>query len=389
MQVSGMERYDPVLVPRSRACRPASIYDQEKIVQAQLRLVRQRLLRLGLHLRRPRRRPDAAPVQVNVREAPLQKVVLGVGFTTDGGPRGSSSTRTTACPASAGAPSPSCRRNASRPSSRPSWSAVPGRGRLALVACWGASSGWTTTLVTNGQRLRVGRFKSGEHIDRNVYLQYERATCRTAATWRPRREDTGDGSALSANYIWTGRYFDASRTPPPASASGRGRRRRHADRRPQPVPAHGAALAGNPAAGRAAAAVRVPKAAPCWPRSGRACRPRSCSAPAATPRCAATACARSAPLRVNDVVVPGRYLAVGSIEYQHPIRRNGVDTPLEGVVFVDAGAVANRAQDLRPSVGVGSGVRFRSPLGPLQVDLAYGVQVHRFRLHINLGTAFW
>jgi translocation and assembly module TamA len=93
--------------------------------------------------------------------------------------------------------------------------------------------------------------------------------------------------------------------------------------------------------------------------------------------------------RVNGVVVPGRYLAVGSIEYQHPIRRNGVDTPLEGVVFVDAGAVANHASDLRPSVGVGGGVRFRSPLGPLQVDLAYGVQVHRFRLHINLGTAFW
>ena len=28
-------------------------------------------------------------------------------------------------------------------------------------------------------------------------------------------------------------------------------------------------------------------------------------------------------------------------------------------------------------------------IGPLQVDLAYGVQVQRFRLHINLGTTFF
>jgi translocation and assembly module TamA len=58
------------------------------------------------------------------------------------------------------------------------------------------------------------------------------------------------------------------------------------------------------------------------------------------------------------------------------------------VVFVDAGAVADRLADLQPSFGVGAGVRFRSPLGPLQVDLAYGVDARRLRLHVNLGTTF-
>jgi translocation and assembly module TamA len=33
-------------------------------------------------------------------------------------------------------------------------------------------------------------------------------------------------------------------------------------------------------------------------------------------------------------------------------------------------------------------VRYRSPLGPLQIDLAYGVQVHKFRLHLNLSSTF-
>jgi translocation and assembly module TamA len=50
--------------------------------------------------------------------------------------------------------------------------------------------------------------------------------------------------------------------------------------------------------------------------------------------------------------------------------------------------VADRPGELRPAWGLGAGVRVRSPLGPIQVDLAYGVDVHRFRLHINLGTTF-
>ncbi|NCP55282.1 MAG: BamA/TamA family outer membrane protein, partial [Rhodoferax sp.] len=57
-------------------------------------------------------------------------------------------------------------------------------------------------------------------------------------------------------------------------------------------------------------------------------------------------------------------------------------------VFIDAGAVANQTQDLTPKVGVGVGARWNSPVGPLQVDLAYGVDVQRFRLHMNLGFTF-
>jgi translocation and assembly module TamA len=37
---------------------------------------------------------------------------------------------------------------------------------------------------------------------------------------------------------------------------------------------------------------------------------------------------------------------------------------------------------------VGAGVRWRSPVGPLKVDLAYGEEVHRFRLHFSVGVVF-
>ncbi|MDT4867245.1 outer membrane protein assembly complex, YaeT protein [compost metagenome] len=88
-------------------------------------------------------------------------------------------------------------------------------------------------------------------------------------------------------------------------------------------------------------------------------------------------------------VSPGRYLAVASVEWQRPIWRDGVRTPWESVVFVDAGAVADRPGDLRPPQwGVGAGVRYNSPVGPLQLDLGYGVKPKALRLHFNVGFTF-
>lgn len=57
-------------------------------------------------------------------------------------------------------------------------------------------------------------------------------------------------------------------------------------------------------------------------------------------------------------------------------------------VFADAGRAADRFTDLDPAVGVGAGVRWRSPIGPLKLDLAYGTEAHRVRLHFSVGMAF-
>ena len=87
-------------------------------------------------------------------------------------------------------------------------------------------------------------------------------------------------------------------------------------------------------------------------------------------------------------VGPGRYMAVGSVEWSRPIRRDGVDSEFDSVLFVDAGAVANEPSELRAKVGVGAGVRWRSPIGPVQAALAYGVEPRKFRLHFSAGVAF-
>jgi translocation and assembly module TamA len=90
----------------------------------------------------------------------------------------------------------------------------------------------------------------------------------------------------------------------------------------------------------------------------------------------------------NDVTGPGRYMAVGSIEWQRPILSNGLPSEWENTFFLDAGAVSDRPQDLRPLIGVGTGARWKSPIGPLQIALAYGVKVKQLRLHVSVGFIF-
>jgi translocation and assembly module TamA len=57
-------------------------------------------------------------------------------------------------------------------------------------------------------------------------------------------------------------------------------------------------------------------------------------------------------------------------------------------VFVDTGAVANQAEEFSFKTGVGVGARWKSPIGPLQIDLAYGVATQAWRLHMNVGFVF-
>ena len=90
----------------------------------------------------------------------------------------------------------------------------------------------------------------------------------------------------------------------------------------------------------------------------------------------------------GDFVGPGRYMAVGSIEWQRPIMQERFPGLLEHVLFVDVGGVANRVGDLRPNWGAGTGVRLITPVGPMQLDVAYGLQSKEFRLHMNVGFRF-
>jgi len=82
-------------------------------------------------------------------------------------------------------------------------------------------------------------------------------------------------------------------------------------------------------------------------------------------------------------VVGGRVLATGSAEYTHWFSRNW-----GAALFADTGDATDVLHDLHLSTGYGSGVRWRSPAGPLALDLAWAREAHALRLHFSIAVAF-
>jgi translocation and assembly module TamA len=89
---------------------------------------------------------------------------------------------------------------------------------------------------------------------------------------------------------------------------------------------------------------------------------------------------------LNGSVVGGRVLLTGSAEVARPISASMPS--LWWAAFFDAGQAAANWHDLKLARGYGLGLRWRSPVGPLRVDLAYGEQVKHVRLHFSVGIAF-
>ena len=88
-------------------------------------------------------------------------------------------------------------------------------------------------------------------------------------------------------------------------------------------------------------------------------------------------------VRRGDAVVGGRYVAIGSLEYQHRI-----SDPYAVAAFIDYGNAADSWGDFDPVAGYGLGLRWRTPVGPVNLDVAYGEAVSRFRVHFSIGYTF-
>jgi translocation and assembly module TamA len=391
LKVSGLERYDPVLVPRLIRLRPGDIYDQRKLIEAQQRLAGSGYFDSAYVLVDPDSDPEAAPVTVQVREAKLQKVVLGVGLTTDTGPRASIEHTHNRVPGLDWRAVTKLQLDRKLPLVQTEWTALPDADNWRWVTLARVSKLDDNELVTNAQTLRVGQVQTDERIDRTTYVQYDRATV-TASGSASTLDDArlGDGSALSLNYGWTGRYFDSL-----------------------PFPSRGYGLGFDLGGGTTMGANRQPfaRAVGRWMgiaplESGRiALRAQGgavvTSVDATIPatllfRTGGDTTVRGYGLRdigialPNGSTGPGHYMAVASAEWQRPILSGGLPTEWESTLFVDAGNVADSAAALQRhiAVGVGAGARWKSPIGPLQIDLAYGVKTQQVRLHVSVGFVF-
>jgi translocation and assembly module TamA len=86
---------------------------------------------------------------------------------------------------------------------------------------------------------------------------------------------------------------------------------------------------------------------------------------------------------VGNAVVGGRVLAVASAEYTHML------TDTWGIAgFIDAGNASDTLSDFDAKVGYGAGVRWRTPIGPLALDIAYGRDTEEYRVHFLVGFSF-
>lgn len=88
------------------------------------------------------------------------------------------------------------------------------------------------------------------------------------------------------------------------------------------------------------------------------------------------------PKDASGEVIGGRYLAVASLEYEHPLFG-----AWSAAAFVDVGnAFANDFND-GLKTGVGVGLRWQSPVGPMRVDLAHPLDDDgtTIRVHLRLG----
>lgn len=392
--IGGLERYDTELVTRLARLERGTPYAQADLVAAQQRLTDSGFFDSAYVNLNTAGDPAAAPVLVELREAKLQKLVLGVGISTDAGPRMSVEHTHNKVPdigwraVSKIALDRETRSIGTELTAPPD----PNNWRWITSAQWQAQQTGSTDV--NSQRLRFGRSQSQDRADRSIYAQYDRANTASTDTTEPSL-----AQALSANYAVTLRNFDS--TPFPSRGWGVG------------LEVGGGATLGSQTDPYARVVARgltyLPlshdtKATESAQRAGRLAVRAELGAVLAKDGIALPSTQLFLTggdtsvrgytfrdigvVRANGLVVPGRYLATGSIEWRRPITMKGQVSDWESTVFIDAGAVADQVSQLRPKIGVGAGVRWKSPVGPLQIDLAYGLEVKLLRLHMNVGFSF-
>ena len=389
----GTQRYSPELVRRLAQLPTGADYTQAQLLQTQQRLADSGYFDSVFLTLDTNGDPRTATVVAQLREAKLQKLVLGVGFSTDSGPRVSAEHTHRQLPWIGWRAVSKLTLDRNTQTLGSELTAPPDTRNWRWATSAQLQHQDLSGTVTNSQRLRAGRSQENERIDRNIYLQYDHAI-ETAGTG-----PAVSSSAISANYAWTRRDFDDIRTPTQGygvAVELGGGFTLGSDRQPytrvltrwlgyiplgQLLPGNTSAVRAGRLALRAEAGAVIAKADANIPSSQQFLTGGDTTVRG---------------YGYQDIGVPstsgsitaGRYLGSGSIEWQRPIIVNGRASEWESAVFADAGAVADTVGAMHAKVGVGAGVRWRSPVGPVQMDLAYGLATHKVRLHLSVGFSF-
>ena len=392
LRVEGSRRYDPDGARRIARLPTGAIYDETELLDAQMRLASSGYYdAVFLTLDTEAGDPAAAPVVAQVREARLQKLVFGRGFSTDSGPRLTLDHTHNRMPGLGWRAVSKLSIDRETQHLSTEWTDLPREDGWRWFAGGQVQREATGDYDVNSGRLRAGRNKSTRRIDRSYFLQYDYANSQGP-------DAPPSGTAISINYGWTGRYFNNATAPTRghglAAELGLGTTLRperdpfvRALARYQTFLPAGRVRDDAGKSRNARISLRA-EAGAVLAREGAQVPVTQLFVTGGDTTVRGYGYRSIGARTGNNRIYGGRYMAAGSVEWQRPIVHRGALTDWESAVFIDAGAVADRVGDLDPRVGVGAGVRWNSPVGPLQADLAYGLKTKEVRLHLRLGFSF-
>lgn len=390
VELTGVNRYDPQGIKNIARIPKGAVYSEDELLDAQQRLASSGYFDSAfLLLDTETSDPDSAKVVAQLREAQFQKVVFGIGFSTDAGPRLSiDHTHNRVWPLDWRSVT-NLKLDTKEQELKSTITAMPDENGWAWFTGGSLKREDKGDVKTNSLGLQMGRTKSDGHIDRSYYLKYDFSKALGDS------DISGSASSLMAGYEWTGNYFDNKINPTEgyglAAELGAGftvtpkrepfmrtrlramqfipfGERNNVGRRNRVL------VRGDVGGVFADSSVKVPSSLLFLTGGDTTIRGYSFD---------------SIGSRTDDgTLYAGRYMAVASAEWQRPISLFGNATDWGQAVFIDSGAVTDEWNKVKVYTGVGTGLRWSSPVGPMQVDVAYGVQKQQLRLHMRLGFTF-
>ena len=389
IRVEGVHRYDEAVVRQLATFYGGDVYSEKKLLDYQDRLLKAGLFEgasVTLDATGP---PDAAPVVVAVKELPKDQATFGIGYSANTGPRVSIEhydRKAFGMPWIAHSTlsyGPDLKSLGTELTSYPHenlWRDLVAANVEQLLAADQTRDSWTT---------RAGRSQDGNRFSRLYYLEATHAKVASAPL-------TNDADAVSANYHWLRRNVDSILSPTEGTAlslqggAGYGHGTQIRSDRVGIESSRGPFLS-------AYARFEAYRPFGAWLTNARVEAgqvfvhsaigvPDTVLFRAGGDNSVRGYGYRTLGPTTNGAVVGGRVLLTGSVEAEHPLTDRL--PALLGAVFVDAGNAADRWQEMHPVFGYGVGLHYRSPVGPLRIDLAYGQDVHQLRVHVSVGVVF-
>jgi translocation and assembly module TamA len=390
MTIEGLQRYDETSVHRLATFAPGDPYSEQSLLDYQDRLVKSGLFEGAVVEIDPSpERASATPVTVRLKEHPLQLATVGVGYSANTGPR-LTLEHTHRRPfglrwiaTNKFELGPSLKSWEGALTSHP----LPGLYRNLLSGS--AERLRSAEELRSSWTARIGRTQDKPTIERLYFAELTHSRLETTA-------GVNDSDALSINYHWIWRRLDSVLLPTKGftlstqAAVGHARGREN-------LSGVVTEAQGPFSRGYGRLTWYLPLGESSWYATLRAEGGQVFAADRiAVPdtllfRAGGDESVRGYAYRtlgptVNGAVTSGRVMATGSAEIGRPISPRRPE--LWWAAFVDAGNAAHRWRELDPVLGYGIGLRWRSPVGPLRLDLAYGQEVRKARVHLSVGIAF-